>query len=323
MCYLKSPESDSSRIQKELSAREWIYLAQQARDAGMLEVLLTGGEVFLREDFQEIYEEISMLGLFPVIYSNGTLITPEISKWLACRPPRKMEVTLYGASPETYKKVTGCASGYDLAVAGIDNLLAAGINVALRTTVIPDNAEDYEALLQFADSRSCGLKFCHYISPRREERSNEHEIKRLNAHDLRAYMNRASRDFEERWPSRGTDESCVTPSEGQRNVLHESAFPKECEAGVISFWLTWDGSMTPCALMRDPSVQPLRVGFKDSWEQLAQKVKKVPRCVECDACRMKKKCWSCPARLKLETGSYEKPATYFCDLVRSRTDYES
>ena len=70
------------RSLKGKTAEEWIDLSRQARDAGVLYVLLTGGEVFLRSDFRQIYEAISEMGFSVQIYTNGTLITPEIAKWL-------------------------------------------------------------------------------------------------------------------------------------------------------------------------------------------------------------------------------------------------
>ena len=55
MCYVRHPAHDAVRRQKELSASEWLRIAQDAVDNGMVFLLLTGGEVFLRPDFFDIY----------------------------------------------------------------------------------------------------------------------------------------------------------------------------------------------------------------------------------------------------------------------------
>ena len=55
MCYVRHSAGDAARRTKELSASAWLELARQAIDNGMVFLLLTGGEVFLRPDFFEIY----------------------------------------------------------------------------------------------------------------------------------------------------------------------------------------------------------------------------------------------------------------------------
>ena len=67
-----------------------IELAREARDMGMLFILLTGGEVLLEVIFRNLFE-ISMMGLTTTIYSNGTL-TPQIASWLGSRPPLRLKL---------------------------------------------------------------------------------------------------------------------------------------------------------------------------------------------------------------------------------------
>ena len=50
MCYVH--DSDGT---DELSADQWIEIGRQAVEKGMVFLLLTGGEPFLRKDFKEIY----------------------------------------------------------------------------------------------------------------------------------------------------------------------------------------------------------------------------------------------------------------------------
>ena len=54
MCYVHRKENDADARSRELTTQQWISLAQQATDAGMVFALLTGGEPFLRKDFFEI-----------------------------------------------------------------------------------------------------------------------------------------------------------------------------------------------------------------------------------------------------------------------------
>ena len=46
------------------TAAEWLKLAQEAKEAGMLFLLLTGGEPFLYPEFWELYGELKEMGFF-------------------------------------------------------------------------------------------------------------------------------------------------------------------------------------------------------------------------------------------------------------------
>lgn len=35
-----------------------------------------------------------------------------------------------------------------------------------------------------------------------------------------------------------------------------------CMAGRSSFWMTWDGRMTPCGMMNEPVARPFEIGFR-------------------------------------------------------------
>ena len=69
-------------------------------------MLFTGGEIFLRKNFFEIYDHARRLGLI-VTLLNGTTVTERIAERLAADVPYSIEVTLYGRTRETYEKVTG------------------------------------------------------------------------------------------------------------------------------------------------------------------------------------------------------------------------
>jgi len=83
MCYVCNP---TEKVGDELSGEQWLDIAKQARDAGMLFLLITGGEPLLHRDFWDIYTGVKKLGLYITLNSNGTTITPEVADRLAKNP---------------------------------------------------------------------------------------------------------------------------------------------------------------------------------------------------------------------------------------------
>ena len=112
MCYVRlSPQEQQARGPLADAAR-WLELAKTAADAGMLYLLLTGGEPFLHPQFREIMEGLHKMGLLISINSNGTLINEETVRWLKTCPPVRINISLYGASNETYARLCGNPQGF-------------------------------------------------------------------------------------------------------------------------------------------------------------------------------------------------------------------
>ncbi len=313
MCFINQAVNDQACKEKELSAREWISLAQEARDAGMLRLLLTGGEVFVRKDFREIYEAVSQMGLMVQLFTNGTLITPEIAAWLGKMPPSQIGVTVYGASPESYARVCGSAEAYHLAFRGIDLLVANGMKPQVRMTLIRKNVADFDRVLEYADQK--GLIFLKGldISPRRDKTTMKPVLERLSPEELLEFIKTKSvkKDEEESLPR----EEKLTLDEKVKKQYPSTQKAVYCGAGYDSFWLNWKGHMTYCGDIEEPYVLPLETGFKRAWTKLQHIVDKVPFCEECRKCELHKYCVYCPARLKNETGSYQKCAPYFKQIA--------
>lgn len=326
MCYVCLSETDKDIISRELTAAEWINLAKECQKEGMLYLLLTGGEVFIRPDFREIYEELLKMGLRITIYTNASLVTPEIAKWLGRIPPASMEVSIYGASPQTYQKVTGNPDAFGRTLQGIDLLLAEGINLSLRTTVIQANAIDHDKLVELAEIRNLLLRYGFYISPRRGIYTGIKDDIRLSPYDIAQYEFHARRTYTrvvERMKEkyRIPKETELIDKSEQKNNSVSPDYPFKCDAGKSLFWVTWYGSMTPCAIMEEPAVKPLKIGFANAWKELISLCESIPSCSECSQCLIKDVCWTCPARLKSENGSYEIPAPYLCEWAKLRNNY--
>ncbi len=320
MCYVCRTAGDRSVMERELTAAEWIHLAEEAKSAGMLNLLITGGEAFLRKDFRQIYEALAEMGLHIKIYTNGTLITPKIAKWLGKIPPKRMDITLYGASPETYQRVTGNGNAYYSAIRGVDLLLSEGIQLGLRTTVIRDNADDYHKLLSLAEERDLLLKFVYYISDRRGEKNTELDSLRLSPLEIARYEARAGKDYARAYKKLYNGiTSDTTDYENKVSPIDDYAF--RCNAGKSEFWITWDGKMSACGVIDEAVAEPMKLGFSEAWNSLTNFCNSISPCTECRECLHREYCWTCPARLKIETGHYDKPAPYICEWAKYRGEY--
>lgn len=333
MCYVHDKSEDKSLIRRELTADQWIGIAEDAREAGMLNLVLTGGEIFLRSDFKDIYERLSRMGFKITLYTNGSLIDETKAKWLGRIPPTSMEITLYGASADTYEKMCGNAAGYERTIKAVDMLMAEGINLELKMTVTYDNMGDMEQLAEFAYKRGLPLSIVDYLFPQMACESPDHC--RLSPRDLVDFMKKYFSATDRLREAYSTGELPKQTLERAARIVQdiekldrdkESAERKSaftCKAGTSSFWVNWEGIMVPCGMMKEPAINLLQTSFNEAWDRLCEGIYDIPACSECEQCSMKMFCDVCPAKLKTETGHYDRPAPYLCELARlSRNEFD-
>lgn len=322
MCYVKKTAAEVKCAGGLLSLQQWIQIAQEARDRGMLFILLTGGEPFLRSDFCQLYKALHKMGFVLSINSNATLITKETMGWLKEMPPSRINVTVYGASDETYERLCGNPKGYTQLKRGVDLLLEAGITVKLSSSITPHNVQDLEGIIRFAKERDLILEATPYMFPPiRKDETKVGVNERMTAEETSEtfakltylqYGEEYMRSQMEHWEQQ----------EQQTRALIEKSPEKEgmrlqCRAGTSTCWITWDGKMLPCGMMVNPITNPLQEGFSKAWRQLREEVLAIRLPVKCSNCEKRSFCHTCAAMVYAETGAYDVVPQYRCAMVDS------
>ena len=149
MCYVHLLEKDIPKYGKELSAKKWIDIAKQAKEAGTTWLCITGGEPLLHPEFEEIYTQLSKMGFFITLQTNASLI-PKYQKLFENYPPRSIKITLYGSNNETYKKVCQIDNGFTKVHQSIQLLKKMNIPIQLVSTITKQNLDDIKKMAFYA-----------------------------------------------------------------------------------------------------------------------------------------------------------------------------
>ena len=324
MCYVRMTKQEQEEIGPLRTAKEWLALAEEAKNQGMVYLLLTGGEPFLRPDFREILSGLNKMGLLISINSNGTLIDEDVIAWLKETPPFRVNVTLYGASDATYEQLCGNPHGFTQAVRGIRLLKEAGIVVKLNCSVTPHNADDLEGIFAFAKKEGLIVQATTYMFPplRRDIRlvgMND----RLSAEDAAYHSARITclqygedyflqkmKNKKLNFLPRDTGEDCPDLPIKEDGI--------RCRAGKCSFWVTWDGRILPCGMFPGEDAENVfQRGFAAAWKNVKKVSSAIRMSPQCSKCQMRDQCKACAAMAVTETGRFDKVPEYRCQMMHA------
>ena len=318
MCYVHLKQEDIDAQGRELTAEQWIDLARQARDAGMVFALLTGGEPFVRKDFFEIYHAMKEMGILISINSNGSMLRGEILDRLLEDPPTRINISLYGGSTDTYAAMCG-RPAYDQVVENIRALKEAGVDVRLNVSITPYNRDDLEAICRKAGELGVHVKLASYMYPSIRVNGGKYGYgDRLSPEEAA----KASVEWDR---IRFEPEVFARRAEAmrQQTLVLESecgADPEEgvsCRAGRTAFWITWDGRMLPCGMMPRPEVRPLETGFEAAWKRLREETAGLRMPAACGSCPRRSACAVCAAVCVTETGEFNRVPAYMCRMTEA------
>ena len=311
-CYNNLAAGDQDAREKELTLVEVCHIIDELAGFGCLWLLLTGGEIFLRKDFLDIYTYAKQKGFIVTLFTNGTLITPDIAAYLSQVTPFSIEITLYGATQATYESITGVPGSFDRCMQGIRLLMDRKLPLKLKTMALVQNKHEIFAMKRFVE-KELGLdfKFDAMVNPRRncspsplKERLTPLEIVTFDLEDDTRLAE--WKQFADRFHK-------PTGNPEKVDKLYQ------CGGGYQSFAIDPYGRLSVCVLSGNN--YDLRKGsFKEGWEKylFSLRQKKITRQTKCSNCQIKPMCGMCPANSELEGREAEAPVDFLCEVAHLR-----
>jgi radical SAM protein with 4Fe4S-binding SPASM domain len=307
-CYVNLPTGDRVAKARELSTAEWKRILEEIAQAGCLNLLLTGGEFMLRPDWKEIYMHARRQGMLITLYTNGSAITPEIVDFLAEYRPRRVEITLYGATKDTYEKVTRLPGSFEKAIRGINLLSEHAIPLKLKSVALRSNFHELAQMKYYTEN--LGLRF--YYDPMINIRIDGQTYplaERLSPVQIIAL------DIEDNERAERLVEVCTgMDQEPQRGEVFS------CGAGQVSFTVDPFGMVSTCQIVRKPSVDLRQHSFEYAWNVVFNKMRHLERSgtQRCDHCEIQGTCTQCAGWSMTDANDYETPNDWLCDVNHAK-----
>lgn len=320
MCYVRLTREQVRQKGGLRSTQEWIRIAEQMKEMGTLFVTLTGGEPLLYPGFQKLYLALRDMGMIVTVNTNGTLVNKDWVAFFAENPPRRINVTLYGANEETYRTLCHDQSGFEKACQAVHLLCQAGISVKINGSLVKANAQDIDWLIDFAKEQGAAINIDTYMYPAKRERlcSNvkESRLDAKTAAKQKLYFQSqimGQEEFQQMAKAFCLLAQTASFSAGERK-------PMQCQAGKSSFTINWQGQMRPCVMLPEPSLPVLEIGFAEAWRQLCQQTDQIFLNSKCASCEWQEICQTCAACALHESGSIEGVPEYMCAYTRAQLE---
>lgn len=317
-CYVNCLVGDTATIANELPHSFFIDVARQAVDMGAFWCTLTGGDPLLHPEFKDIYLDLKRLGLLTSVFTNASLITPEHAQLWHAYPPRDIEVTVYGASAESYERVTRRPGSYAAFRRGLDILAEYDVPVRLKAVALHSNYHDLGNIAEFCRQYTKDIvrfsTMLHLRTDGNQPRNVDIRAERLTAVEMR----NCTQLFE--------DDDCPVTNDAN-SADNDNADPRRlfrCKAGLGEFTVSYDGKYRLCISLNAPgTTYDLQQGsLRDAWENFMPSVRAL--CSDspdftCSACEIRQHCSACPAYAYLETGRLDGVPDYFCQLAHGKS----
>ena len=227
----------------ELDAAAWFGILEKLKRAGVIYLTFSGGEFLLRSDSEEITRQAKRMGFLLRFFTNASLVDEKVIAFWKTVFPSEVEVSLYGASEETYKAVCGSAKLWAKTRNGIKALAKSGIKTLVKIVALEKNRLELEKMISFAQELGLEYRISGKltpkedgdISPLKETISEEHWLEFHNRYEANRYRER------------------------------EGAESAPCAAGRSSLTVAPNGDVYPCVELRKKTGNLAIQEFEDFW----------------------------------------------------------
>lgn len=295
-CYIDDYKTD------EFTTTEIVNILDQLKEEGVIDIGLTGGEVFLRDDLETILSEASKRGFLTYLLTTGILIDESAADMLKNHRIHHVEISIMGATAKTHDLVMQHPGAFEKTMNAIRLLRERDIPVVLKNSVIKQNFSELEGMANLAASMDLFFSANVSVLPK----INGDRINQKCALDYDTIIN-------------------LNPA-----LLNGGLLPNEdvsmgaklnCNAGRTNCGISPTGEVYPCLIWRESLGNLKNSSFNEIWhtkpnEALKKlRVSKPEDAKECFGCANIKQCKRCPGMAYSEAGDFLAAVKSACILA--------
>ena len=302
-------------LKKERTTEQILNTLDELSELGVLWVCFTGGEIFMRKDFRQIYDHAKDKGFLITLFTNGTMFTEAIVDHLKESPPFAIDISCHGATPETFDGITQVPGSFDRFLKGIELLRSRGLPFKLKTKAMTLNKHELEKIKDFVEGLGLRFQLSSALYPRLDGDLEPCDY-RLSPDEI-VELEFSQSDFDEE------DEACpVEPGAG--NDLESPPDDRlfRCGCGTTGVHINAWGNLGACTWVSEPRTNLDEKSVSQGIDEVFPKIRgaKYQTDTPCGSCHVYTLCEKMPSIAWAENGDREQPVDHFCQTAFKRAE---
>ncbi len=301
----------------ELTTAECVSVLEELARNGTLFLTFSGGEIFLRRDFEEILAAARRLHFDISLKSNALLITREKAATLKRHGVRRVQISVYSDEPGVHDAITKVPGSLQRSLAAIPLLQAQGIQVKLACPLMKQNLLAYRGVMALAERLNVPYVLDMTITPMMDGGHGPLDH-RVSADALLPILqDEALQACGTRAPAVELDSVSFTGSAVSSGIESAAYQDLPCSAGHNSCYISPYGDVYACVQLPMPAGNLRKTSFEQIWKH-APALDRIRNVREsalpvCSSCEIRTYCERCPGLAWMEggdlLGAYERACT--------------
>jgi len=159
-CYI-----NHNNTQAEFSLAEAKSVLDELAKMNCLFLVLSGGEIFIREDFFEIASYARKKDFVLRLMTNGTLLDKEVCLRIKELSPFSVEMSIYSSEASFHDAVTGVSGSWAKVLKAAELLRGYKIGVVFKFILMKDNLRFFASTRRLVNSLGCDFVFDFGLAP--------------------------------------------------------------------------------------------------------------------------------------------------------------
>lgn len=316
----------NDRNRQEMSTDEIKKVIDLLCEKGTIEIFFTGGEIFTRKDFNEIYVYTRKKGILVALLTNITLLNQEHIEMFKEYPVEVISTTMYGYSKEVYEKVTGVKGSYETFMRAVDLLKNNGIKYELKFVAMEQNIDELYDVRRFG--KELGVNMIIGLDIRATTDGDTQPVKCRISPERAFEFDLKDNSRVEFWQDVAnqilSNDLCDLKNRGyvRKGSRYEENYLYPCSIGEQFVFITSDMRMQGCIKTPYASYNLKTGDFDTGWKFIKERFtnKKASRNFKCTSCDKSLLCEQCTASFALNNGCEEDVDDFYCKVAELRKE---
>lgn len=308
-CYLKKHHIDKDYI----SFNRVKDIIDILYDNGILFLTFTGGDVFMRPDFMDIYMYAKRKGFFVEIFTNGELMIENDIEIFKKYPPLMIDISLYGSDEQKYFEVTGRKNAFEKVINNCKKLKDAKVRFSLKTPLLKQTVDELGKMKKIANDLGVVFAYSFELIP-----TIDGDVSVIDYQlDYEIMLQKEFSDFNKLTEA---ERNIALSREYNKFIEGQDSFPLFiCNVARNSFLIDYTGKICPCMKLRHRGKELTNDNFTKIWEEYSEYGKmKASSEYKCSKCKARFQCSACPAQMDLLYGDFEHVNSELCKVAHAR-----